>query len=169
MKMPSNIVECDDTCIIYPRKKSLIIVIILDILVQIVMFFVALALMNAAKKNGWIWMIGYIVIFLNATNEIVDAARLLKKPRPIILTKQDVTLNNGKKAKWKDIGGMYAKSSRYNFPLLKLYDSKGWDWSHIDNWSWYASKQLMIVLFEKYSGRKLYDSDWRHDLRFNHK
>ena len=161
MNLPNNIIECDDICTIYPRKASLIARLITAIIMPNVMLVGILWLMdNTRSEYTWFWIFAVVLSYVVSIFDVIAVVRKMKSPRPIILTKRDVTLSNGEKIEWKNTSCLYRVRERYGFRLVMSYTNEHWQ-STIDI-ELYANRKNIIELFEKYAGKKLYDPHIRY-------
>ena len=161
MNLPNNIIECDDICTIYPRKASLIARLTTAIIFPNVMLVGILWLMNNTKSDyTWFWIVAIVFIYIISIFEILAVVRQVQAPRPIILTKRDVTLSNGGKIEWKNTSCLYRVRERYGFRLVMSYTNE--HWHSTINIELYANRKTIVELFEKYAGKKLYDPHIRY-------
>ena len=117
--------------------------------------------MNNTKSDyTWFWIVAIVFIYIISIFEILAVVRQVQTPRPIILTKQDVTLSNGEKIEWKNISCLYRIRERYGFRLVMSYTNG--HWQSIIDIELYANRKTIVELFEKYAGKKLYDSHIRY-------
>ena len=82
--------------------------------------------------------------------------RLKTPPAPIVITKNGVTLPNGKHIQWKAIKCIKFDYMPYAaMPLLHI-EMTNHAKEELPDWYLYSNKKKLVLLFEKYAGRKLF-------------